>query len=429
MTLVRCTVRDLMGDLTQRRMTAEGFLIAPGTIARAGNIQEYRASELGFDVTRGMDASQIVRLYRPTSEVHSQATIGSFEGQTLTMGHPFGGVDAGTWRDVAIGDVRDVKADGDKVSGELVIRDAKAIKDIQSGTRQLSCGYTFDCDMTAGRTSDGKAYDGTMTNIRGNHVAVVDMARGGPGCRIGDSKSKGNHMKIRMTDRALAGVTLPGFSIVVDDGVGEVAQDAIDRLGKACDAATTAHDAIAAERDAQKARADAAEKELADLKAKKTVVDGELVEAKKKVDGIPAQVEALAAERSKVVADGLRLFPELKAEGKSVAQIRTEVVTHVVGSDGALKSVATAMLDGAAVDKAPEAAIANAFKAIAAVPAADGASPRDIDADVGRKLSGKDGDRSSAGDSAPGLTGRALMIFRQTHAGLSPAEVAAQGRQ
>jgi len=417
-----------MGELTQRRVTAEGFLIAPGVIARAGNVQEYRASELGLDKSHGMDANRLVRLYRPTSEVHSPETIASFEGQTLTMGHPFEGVDADNWQKVAIGDVHDVGADGDRVKSELVIRHAAAIKDIKSGgKRQLSCSYTFDCDLTAGHTADGKAYDGIMTNIRGNHVAVVDVARGGPGCRIGDSKSKGNHMKIRMTDRALAGVTLPGFSIVVDDGVGEVAQDAIDRLGKACDAATTAHDAIAADRDAQKIRADAAEKELADLKTKKTAVDGELVEAKKRLDAMPAQIEAQATERAKVIGDAARLCPDVKPEGKTVAQIRTEVVTAIVAGDSALKGVATAMLDGAAVDKAPAEVVAQAFKAIAAVPASDGASASDIDREVGRRLAGADG--NAGADSAPGLTGRALMIFRQTHGGMSPAEVAAQARQ
>jgi hypothetical protein len=427
-TLVKCTVRDLLGQLTQRTMSPEGFLIAPGAIARAGNIQEYRASELGFDVTRGMDANAIVRLYRPTAEVHSQDTIRSFEGQTLTMGHPFGGVDAEGWRKVAVGDIRGVKAEGDTVTGELVIRDAAAIKDIQSGKRQLSCGYTFDCDMTAGHTADGKAYDGTMTSIRGNHVAIVDAARGGPGLRIADSKHKGNAMKIRMVDRALAGVTLPGFSIVVDDAAGEVAQDAVDRHVKACDAATTAHDAIVADRDAQKARADAAEKELAELKTKKTAADTALAEANKKVADLPVQIESLAAERAKVVGDAARLAPDVKAEGKTVAAIRAEVVTAVLAGDTALKGVASAMLDGLAVDKAPAEAVTAAFKAIASVPAADGHSANDYDAEVGRRLSDADGDKSRANDGAPVLTGRALMIFRQTHGGRSPSEVAAQAR-
>ena len=85
MSLVKCTARDLLGQITQRTMSPEGFLIAPGAIARAGNIQEYRASELGFDVTHGMDSDHIVRLYRPTSEVHAPETIKSFEGQTLTV--------------------------------------------------------------------------------------------------------------------------------------------------------------------------------------------------------------------------------------------------------------------------------------------------------------------------------------------------------
>ena len=39
--------RDFM-SITSRQMTAEGYLVAPGNLARCG-VQEYRAYELGLD--------------------------------------------------------------------------------------------------------------------------------------------------------------------------------------------------------------------------------------------------------------------------------------------------------------------------------------------------------------------------------------------
>ncbi|MCX5617052.1 DUF2213 domain-containing protein, partial [Bombella sp. TMW 2.2559] len=62
----------------------------------------------------------------------------------------------------------------------MVIFDGTTIQRIQSGAqRELSCGYAYDADMTPG-TYEGKPYDGRMTNIRGNHVALVDRGRAGP---------------------------------------------------------------------------------------------------------------------------------------------------------------------------------------------------------------------------------------------------------
>lgn len=416
MSLVKCTVSDLLGPLTQRTISPEGFLIARGAIARAGNIQEYRASELGFDVTHGMDSAQIVRLYRPTAEVHSPETLKSFEGQTLTMGHPFGGVDAERWRTVAIGDVRAVKPDGDHVTSELVIRDAAAIKEIQSesGKRQLSCGYTFDCDMTAGNTSDGKAYHGTMTSIRGNHVAVVDMARGGPTCLIDDEHRT---QETKMATRIVDGITLT----FADDTSASLVVKVLD---EAKATTKTATDAAAADKAKT---ADAEAKLAAEVKAKADLVAAHDAKVKELQAQIltPEQLEALAAERAKVVGDAARLCPTVKPEGKTVAAIRAEVVTAILAGDTALKGVATAMLDGLGADKAPAEAVTAAFKAIAAVPAASGRSSNDLDRDHGRRLAGAE-DARDAGAQA--ITGRALMIFRQTHGGKSPSEIAAQSR-
>jgi hypothetical protein len=58
--------------------------------------------------------------------------------------------------------------------------------------RELSCSYAYVPDMTPG-VYQGEAYDGRMTKIVGNHVAVVVAGRAGPDVLIGDSKPETLH--------------------------------------------------------------------------------------------------------------------------------------------------------------------------------------------------------------------------------------------
>jgi hypothetical protein len=177
-------VCDRIG-LTARTVTDEGYLIAPSTLARTG-VQEYRAFELGMDAD-GMDPMKVIRLHRPAEEVFDQASMASFENKPVTLGHPDKPVTSDNWAALAKGDVRDVRRAGDLMTGKITIKSRNAIDAIESGTVELSNGYTFKLDMTPGIAPDGQAYDGIQRNIRGNHVALVEAARCGSVCRLGDA--------------------------------------------------------------------------------------------------------------------------------------------------------------------------------------------------------------------------------------------------
>ena len=176
--------RDFM-SIASRTSTEEGFLIAPSSLARTG-VQEYRAYELGLDAD-GIDPMRVIRLHRPAEEVFDQASMASFENKPITIEHPPVAVTADNWRDFAAGEVRDVGRFGDLLTGTLLVKSKDAIEAIQAGKVQLSNGYTFELDMTSGITADGQAYDGIQRKIRGNHVALVDSARCGSACRLGDA--------------------------------------------------------------------------------------------------------------------------------------------------------------------------------------------------------------------------------------------------
>lgn len=169
----------------QRHTTPEGFLICTGVpIARTGEY-EYYASE-GMSPGIEPDASGRIISRREPEQVFAPAALASFEGKPVTLGHPpVDAVTPETWREYAVGTVKDVRRgegdDADKVIADLVISDAAAIAAINSGLREVSCGY----DVTVEQVEPGIE---RQTMIRGNHVALVDAGRAGPECAIKDSK-------------------------------------------------------------------------------------------------------------------------------------------------------------------------------------------------------------------------------------------------
>lgn len=177
-------VCDRIG-LTTRTVTEEGYLIVPSNLARTG-VQEYRAFELGLDAD-GMDPMKVVRLHRPAEEVFNPDSMASFENKPVTLGHPDKPVTSDNWAELAKGDVRDVRRAGDLMTGKITVKSRSAIDAIEAGTVELSNGYTFKLDMTPGTAPDGQAYDAIQRNIRGNHVALVESARCGSVCRLGDA--------------------------------------------------------------------------------------------------------------------------------------------------------------------------------------------------------------------------------------------------
>jgi len=125
---------------------------------------------------------------RTEDEVFDDGALDSFRLAVVNDDHPSAFVTSKTVRDVQIGSVgTDVRRDGDYVRATLLITDADAIEAIQGGKKELSCGYTARVIQDQGVAPDGATYAARQTQIRGNHVAVVDRGRAGPECRILDT--------------------------------------------------------------------------------------------------------------------------------------------------------------------------------------------------------------------------------------------------
>lgn len=72
------------------------------------------------------------------------------------------------------------------LDNELVIWSKDGIAAIESGVqKELSCGYGYTPVMEPGNFN-GEHYDGRMTQIKGNHVALVSKGRAGPDVVVGD---------------------------------------------------------------------------------------------------------------------------------------------------------------------------------------------------------------------------------------------------
>ena len=379
-----------------------GFLTAPARIATTG-IQVYTARDIGLEGKsdehgRPMPGDRVLRLLRAEDAVFDPTSMQSFEGAPVTFKHPprLQNVDATNWRLFSVGDQYGVGRDGDYLAVQkLTIRDAAAVKAVDvDGTSELSCGYDFDVVLTPGRTADGREYDGRMTNIRGNHTAIVDRGRAGPGCRVADEDDQ------KQGARRMATITRPidGVNVELDPQTMSIIERALLDRDKQI---TT----LGSARDTAVARATTAEAEIVTLKTAATTAATAHDAKVKELEGKVQTQEAfdLAVEgRLLLITDALRVHDSLQPAGKSNDLIVTEVLTAVVARDEDVKGAVTAFLGGQEIAKAAPAARAAAFRAAVAMTkrrAQDGAGSGGEGGGNGGGQGGGDGRDARGNDS------------------------------
>ena len=155
--------------------TPEGFLLCRDVpISRTG-VFDYSPIEAG--IPPGEDG--VAHLARLAEDLFSDATMASFEGKPVVVGHSTF-VDPENWKQRTIGIVQNVRRDDDKLIADLLITSADGIRLVESNTmREVSCGY----DATP--IDEGGGY-GHQVGIVGNHVALVQRGRCGSACKIRD---------------------------------------------------------------------------------------------------------------------------------------------------------------------------------------------------------------------------------------------------
>jgi hypothetical protein len=300
------------------RRTSDGYLVAEAKAVRTG-IQLYLGAEVG------KPEMQVVRVYRPEEEVFSDSSLQSFTHAPVTVDHPKDAVTAGNWKDLAVGEVSTAaKKDGEWVWLPLILKDAAAISKVEGDKRELSAGYTCELVWGDGVTPSGEAYDAKQTNIKINHLAIVDRARAGSQARIGDGAISWGAAPISTTDKetvtmtdALRTVVVDGLSVqTTDQGAQAIAKLQKDLESSAAkivslDAAHTA--AIAAK-----------DQEIGTLKA----------DLKKAQDAAmkPEDVDRLVADRAALVQTVKAIDSKIEIKG-SDADLRRAAVKAKLGDE------------------------------------------------------------------------------------------------
>lgn len=304
--------------IQSRKKTADGYLAVSTLVARTG-IQDYLVSELG-DHFKDRAPNSIVKIYRPESEVFAADSMASYAFKPVTNNHPSESVKAHNWGDLAKGAIGgDVIRDGESVRVNMLVMDGPTIEAIDSGKRELSAGYLAVIDATPGVTPDGQTYDAVQRNIRINHVAVVDKARGGETLKIPDSAPQfaicdSNPQAIPAKRKYMEHLTFDGVSVPLDDAKG----------------VTSLFDKLTALIDDQKAK-------LADMDKKMAEKDDELEKAKSKVKD-DAAIDALVADRAALIATVTKIDDAFDCKGKSDADIKRAIVVAKFGDAMADKS-------------------------------------------------------------------------------------------
>jgi hypothetical protein len=160
-------IETIRAPIRDTALTDEGFLIVKATpIARTG-VFPY----MTFD-GKSMQA-------KLPDDLLSNTTVLSAQGKAVTNNHPPVSVTADNFKQYSVGvTMDDAKAVGDKLQVTVQVMDAQAIRDVESGKRELSIGFSADIVEKNG-IFDGQKFDHVQKNIRINHVAIVDKGRAG----------------------------------------------------------------------------------------------------------------------------------------------------------------------------------------------------------------------------------------------------------
>lgn len=179
-------VAQLALDRSARRIDVDGRLHVDNSHISKAAINPYYGKEIPRWEEMGLQPDRIYYLFRDPAELaagaHTFARLPILKRHTSA---PFTAVDAE--KDLIIGSIgSNVRFNDPYLDADLAFWDADAIAAIDTGAiRELSCGYRYDADMTPGEYQ-GQPYDGRMTNIVGNHLALVEVGRAGPDVLVAD---------------------------------------------------------------------------------------------------------------------------------------------------------------------------------------------------------------------------------------------------
>lgn len=189
-TVVNASDSMAMDRSTVRTIDQDGHLRVEITPISKANVCPYVGKEIPNWRSLGLEQETVYQLYRDPEELAKGAK--SFAGKPLLLVHTPSSADSHP-RSVTVGAVGDnVIFDPPYLKAPLTVWDGEAIGLIERDEqRELSSSYRYDPVMISGVTPEGVPYQGRMTNIRGNHVAMVVNGRAGSDVLVVDNMPAG----------------------------------------------------------------------------------------------------------------------------------------------------------------------------------------------------------------------------------------------
>lgn len=340
--LVQMNDRAEIDDKANARITTDGYLVAMPRVARTG-VQLYRGSEVG------MPQMDTVRVYRPETEVFSKDSLASYAFKPITNDHPPKPVTSDNWRDYSVGNASgEIARDGEFIRVPMLVMDRVAIEDVRDGKRELSVGYSTELKWESGTSPKGDAYDAIQTDIRVNHIAIVDAARGGPKLKIGDTTAP-DHSKQTPADAAAnteegpmtdttkkVTAMVDGIPLEMSDIAASVVTKALADTNEKLKSSTAQVTTLTTQLDAAKKEHDATVAKLTtEHKTATDQKDAEIATLKKQVEDsrlTPEKIEVMVRDRSTMLTKAKAVLGDkLVIDGKSDHDIRKQVVDAQMG--------------------------------------------------------------------------------------------------
>lgn len=156
------------------------------------NISKYKGSEIPGWEKLGLDPNRIYKLYRPADELEKPETVESFNGIPVLNEHIPIDADSHAERSkYVIGSTgTHAKFQRPYMKNALAFWPKGSIDNIENErTKELSAGYAYTPDMTPGMFN-GEPYDGRMTKIRAQHMALIPEGRVGHDVAVADEKPR-----------------------------------------------------------------------------------------------------------------------------------------------------------------------------------------------------------------------------------------------
>lgn len=319
-------------DRSARRIDADGRLHVDRSHISKATVNPYYGKEIPGYEALGLQPDKVYRLLRDPVELERAAP--TFARLPVLSEHVPVTVEAPR-PDLVVGAIgSEVVFTAPYLDADLCVWDATAIAGIETDkVRELSCAYRYVPVMEPGEF-EGQPYDGRMTEIQGNHLALVEVGRAGSDVVVADR----NPFNFKETAMKMS------------------------KLGKALFAALCAASPVLAADSALPALVGSANRKTfdrKDVKAKLLALDADLdpqqldnvIDALLDVEQDPKPVETPAAAADESPADKLRALLAGKVDDATLEQACGLLATPAAdekpeGEGGMKKEEVTAAMDG-----------------------------------------------------------------------------------